>query len=294
MRYLFFVLAFALLSCSKSSTSENTSDTTQIALSTIDETKMNSPAVYVGFAGYLEETKEFYVSLYFKDIGDKVTPGDFGDSTIYDDGEGYFRKWIPLDKAREHFVLDGLDKLRLYNADHQLIGTASLLRVEYVEDMITSEYVAIYKFAHEHSDRYAPYYAVSDHAGDAFQKDFSSQEINDPALNASIIENLKLDTANLWVMNHYRTKPSEKIYSTVNFGNQAFIVETANDQSTIMETMTDGYHFGLAFPVPIIVKGKPILLVTFHNPEGDDSGDYVTAYDGKEYKGVENGRVGVE
>jgi hypothetical protein len=181
MRYLFFVLAFALLSCSKSSTSENTSDTTQIALSTIDETKMNSPAVYVGFAGYLEETKEFYVSLYFKDIGDKVTPGDFGDSTIYDDGEGYFRKWIPLDKAREHFVLDGLDKLRLYNADHQLIGTASLLRVEYVEDMITSEYVAIYKFAHEHSDRYAPYYAVSDHVGDAFQKDFSSKEINDPA-----------------------------------------------------------------------------------------------------------------
>jgi hypothetical protein len=294
MRYLFFVLAFALLSCSKSSTSENTSDTTQIALSAIDETKINSPAVYVGFAGYLEETKEFYVSLYFKDINDKVTPGDFGDSTIYHDGDGYFRKWIPLDKAREHFVLDGLEKLRLYNADHQFIGTASLLRVEYVEDMITSEYVAIYKFAHVHSDRYAPYYAVSDHADDAFQKDFSSQEINDPALNALIIENLKLDTASLWVMSHQRTKPSGRIYSTVNFDMQALIVETHNDQSTIMETVTDGYHFGIARPIPIMIKGKPILLVTYYFPYSEDSGDYLMTFDGSKFESVKYSRVELE
>jgi hypothetical protein len=292
MRYLLFILAFGFLSCSRPSTSENNTVATPAST---DETESNSSGgVYVGFANYFTETKEFYVSLYFIDHEDKVSPGDFGDSTLYEDANGYIRTWIDPDQARKHFRLDGLEKLRLYNADHQFVATASLLRVEHVEDAISSQYAAVYNFGHSYSDRYGPYYMVSDHVGDAYQKDFSTKEINDPSINALIIENLKLDTANLWVMNHYRTKPSEKIYSTVNFGNQAFIVETANDQSTIMETMTDGYHFGLAFPVPIIVKGKPILLVTFHNPEGDDSGDYVAAYDGKEYKGVENARVGVE
>jgi hypothetical protein len=295
MRFTFFVIALGFLSCSKPSTSsETTTDSKQTVTPTIAEAKNNtSAAVYVGFANYFEETKEFYVSLYYRGE-ERVESYGLVDSVVYDDGDAYFRKSIPMDKAQEHFYLEGLDTLRLYNADHQFLGTASLQRVEYVEAVTSSQYVAVYKFAHAYSDRYGPYYAVSDHIGAALQKDFSSQEIKDLALNALILENLKLDTANLWVMSHRRTKPSGRIYSTVNFGMQAFIVETHNDKSIIMDTMTDGYHFGLSVPVPIMVNGGPILLVTYFNPEGDDSGDYLMQFNGVKFEGAKYGRVEVK
>jgi hypothetical protein len=285
MRYLVLIIVLAFVSCSKPSTTENKTagDTTnQISAAPVVETKIDSSGVYVGFANYFEETKEFYVSLYFADPNDEISNSDFGDSIVFKDGDGYLRKFIPMPLARKHFILHGLDTLRLYNVDHQHLGTANLLRVEYVEEMITTQYVAVYKFAHAYNDRYGPYYAISDRVGEKVEKDFSTIKLIDGALNAIVIGNLNL----------YRADPSGRIYSTVNFGDQALIVETFNDDSKIMATETDGYHYGIALPIPIMLKGKPILLVSYHQSEGDASGDYVMAFSGDKFEAVKGARVG--
>src|SRR5688500_14528776 len=110
MRYCFAFVLFIILSCAKSPTAEKpANDTTYTPPVAHIEPKVDSlaNATYVGVFNFFEETNEFYVSLYHRDGKEQVNASDIVDSIVYQDGDDYVRKSIPIETAREYFMLEG-------------------------------------------------------------------------------------------------------------------------------------------------------------------------------------------
>lgn len=297
MRYLTLII-LCLTCCTKPSQEwTTTSDSTPQPTPQANTPPLSDTAIFVGLAGRLNETNEFYITAHHFDNNTEFNH-DYADSVVYEnEDEGVKRRRVPMEMVKKYFHIEGLERVRLYNERHNHLGTYKLKRVEMIEDPLFTEFGLVYDApASVKNAGVGFFYVIPDGAQHHIVKQFESDLLTqEDALYATenILKQLKLDTTLNWTAYHRIVRPSEVTYSTLSFAQQSYLIETRGGTSTIVGEYTDGYHFGDFLPAPLLVNDRPVLLMTWGNPEGDDRGDHAMAFDGKEFKGVAYGRVRV-
>jgi hypothetical protein len=252
-------------------------------------TSMDS-TVFFGVAGYFKETKEFYVPLYYRQESDNYVDSEQLDSTI-SEKDGKVRKRLPLKDARKEFYLEEMERLQLFDSDHRLIGNLALSRVEYVENVESAQFVAVYGGMKTEFEEDKFRYVISANFKYTPQENFGVEEIDDQDLNKNILQHLSLYNSGLWVMHHLQILPDSLIYSTVSNDTSSMLVETFDNSSSILQEGGDDFYFGNITPLPIKVHGKPLILVDYYVPETDITGNFVSAFNGTTYEGMSYNRI---
>ena len=246
---------------------------------------------YIGFVNYFPETKEFYTSLYYR--ADEVDDGDaldqLLDSTIYEDAETT-RKRLPMTVARKWFVTDDIHKLYVYNSLHELVTAASLVRIEKLDGVIESEFIAVYKPEAFIAEDQASYYGITskDHGYQVMP--VSIREVKDPELDQSIIQHLKPGTQEFSI-SHYKILPGNVVYSAVSSERESYITELKASNFKILAERHDDTFFSGILPLPIQVNERPLLLVDEAVQESDVAWSYLAVFEDSTYVPVTRGRM---
>jgi hypothetical protein len=266
---------------------QDTTSLSRMAIGTA-ATSMDS-TVYIGAAGYFPDTKEFYIPLYYRLESDNYVDPEKLDSII-SEKEGNVRKRLPLAEAVKEFYLEEMEHVLLFNSDNEFLGRLSLKRVEYMEDQISSQFVAVYpaiKLAHNPDDLH---YAVSANYSPLPKDSFDVEELEDVALDTAVLHGVNLAQSSRCVTNHFKVLPAGNIYSILSNDTVSLLTETIDNHTTVLQE-GDDFHFGNIMPLPISVYGKPIILVYYYVPETDVTGNFISAFNGTSYEGASYGRV---
>lgn len=253
---------------------------------------LSDSAFFMGFANYFTSTQEFYVSLHAKTDSAYNYAEAKLDSTIYEE-DGVSRKRLGLQEGRSLFFLNGMDTILIFNRAHHIIAKTTLTHIEYFSDMISGEFVAVYKADRPVKMEGGPWYCMSAGIRPPFEPVFSSEEINDLDLNARIAKRLKSDLSKDWKMQHVRVMPSGSIFSTASVDTTSFLLETTEGKIRILKQVNNDYHFGQIVPVPVTVNDKPLILIAYYFPETDVEGYFLSAYNKGAYEPMHYNRLGV-
>jgi hypothetical protein len=308
MRYCFFLCVLAFVSsCSTKEIANQPMniDTVKVVSLPIDTTfsdtlvqTLQTPwtpadsAFFVGYANYFPTTKEFYVSLY------ATTDSAFNearanlDSMIFNEDE-VVRQRLSLELGKKYFYLHGMDTVMLCNRSHQIIAKTVLSHIEYFADMISGEFVAVYKYDQPVKNEDGPWYCMSASYKQPIDKNFSSNVVVDKDLNARIAKRLKSDTTKTWTIQHVRIMPTGKILTTASLDTMSYVLETAEGKIRILNQERNNFHFGNFLPLPFMINDKPLLLMSYSTPGSDVVGDLLFSYNGKTYEPVELNRMGI-
>ncbi len=255
-------------------------------------------AFYVGYVDYFPETREFYTALYYRD-GHEYPDEDLLESKLdsviaFEDDWG--RERLPMEDARELLVLSGLDTLLVFDRENQLVCTCPLNRVEYLWNGLESNFIAVFKADRDFGPQTGELYGVSASLPhDHFQK-LSSREVRDANLNSSIIKALNISNAHNWHMRHYRIDPAGATYSIISSSTESgesrsYLAVSDNEKAEILNEEQENYQYLNILPVPILMNGKPLLLISAGYPSSDVLWDYLAGFDGKSYEAIEYNRL---
>lgn len=255
-----------------------------------------STTVYVGEMYFFQETREFYTSVYFDPDQDQRDPELFIpllDSTIYE-GKNFRRKRLPMELARNTFMLSDLDSLFVYDTDHRFITTAMLLRIEYLQDGVDDKFIAVYKGDQLKNDPAEQYYCMNKILPDLQVHDFSYKIINDQSLNGFIVHRLKVKPDH-WKIENIEVLPSRAMYSVVTSSEESFITELKDNQFSVLKNMNGKYRIDHILPLPFEVNGKPLLLTYLFIPGIAPRYTSLTVFtDIEEYRILNNNRMRVK
>jgi hypothetical protein len=308
MRYCIFLtlLAFVASCSTKEIPNQNVSiDTVKAVSLPIDTTFSDTlvqtlhwpwtpadSAFFVGYANYFPTTKEFYVSLYAKTDSAFDEARANLDSMIFNEDQ-VMRQRLSLEKGKQYFYLNGMDTVMLCNRAHQIMAKTVLSHIEYFADMISGEFVAVYKYDKPIKHEEGPWYCMSASYKQPVDKDFSSTPVVDADLNARIAKRLKSDTTQNWTIEHVRIMPSGKILTTASLDTMSYLLETAEGKIRILKQVSNDLHFGNFLPLPFMINEKPLLLMSYSIPDSDVMGDLLLSFNGKTYEPVELNRMGI-
>jgi hypothetical protein len=292
MRSIFTLsLVFLLLACSNKETSDQSDNSTSTAKIDFVAPPSLDTALFIAEATYSPATMEFYTTIHLQTGKEPAEPYEKLDSTTTQKNGDVTRKELPIAEANKYFYLKGLDTLSFYNKDHKLIANVPLTGVSYMEDGVSEDFVAVYKVQNPVTVTDNFVYCVSNQYPVKTVSDFSSAEVTDEALNKKIAKELKVKSADGWVMHHIKTMPSGNIYSIVTKETRSLIVETTPAGMSILKEVNNDYHFGNMFPLPMTVNNKPLLLISYYVPETDLSGNFTASFNGTGYHEVHYNRV---
>lgn len=156
MRTFITVLTLTLLTfgCSnKNNAKGSNNDSLQTTYTDTIQTNNNVLKENIQYIGFIDRfhfsnNNEAYVELYF--IKDETNADEYekivklADSLIYRDDENSRHKF-PDNLSQKYFDLRGLSKLKIYDKDNKLFCNADFVRVEYLNQNISSPFIAVYK-----------------------------------------------------------------------------------------------------------------------------------------------------
>lgn len=247
-------------------------------------------SVFVGPADYFKETKQFYVPLYYRQESDNYVDPEQLDSVVFEK-DGILRKRLPMKDAMKEFYLEELNHVSLFSENHSLLGKLSLSHVEYVENVESAHFVAVYLPIEIVVNEDELYYLISSNYSPVPEPGFAVEEIEDEELKNNIVERFNLDHSGSWVTHHLKVLPAGTIYSTVSNGAVSLLVETSDNYSSLLQEGGDDFFFGNITPLPLKVHGKPLILVDFYVPETDITGNFVSAFNGTTFEAVAYNRI---
>lgn len=219
---------------------------------------------------YFLDNNEVYVELYFKKDSTSYTyfnkVADLADSVIYEDDENR-RTRIPIETARRHFVLEGLQSIYIFNENHELLGQTELKRVEYLNQNISPCFIAVYDLKKPlgKTKAYCIGNAIPDF--DAIQY----VQFQDDGLTEQLAEQFSIDqkyTPKELKGLHYREAKSGQQFSIVNYYPACLIVKKENDDYRICYKGVDE-NIASALMLPIIVNNMPLILTKSYMPDSD-------------------------
>jgi hypothetical protein len=228
-----------------------------------------------------------YTNLYFKE----GVPQDFTatfDSIIVDNGE--IKRQRVAETSFQPFVLTGLQNITVYNDRHQKVAEAKLVRIELFEDILSSEYVAVYKATSFYWSSEMSYYCMNKIPSD-YIKNFSHIAYQDPLLVKSLLVKAGKDTTLSWISTHYKVMPGNIIYSVMSCENESMLLESSNDQVKILNEIKDDEHFDSLLPLPFTTGGKPAMLINVSVPETDIFYNYLAEYKDGIYIAANRSRI---
>lgn len=258
-------------------------DTTLVSVETESEPLPERDGAFISFVEdfYFLQNDEVHVEAYFH--RDNITWEDFeqvaalGDSLIFKDRENT-RTRIPLNEAKKHFDLSGLDSIGIYNERGERVATADFLRVEYLYESISSGFIAVYRCKNKPTPLHE-HFCV----GNAQLKPDSVrfEEIEDQRL----IKQLMSGMDDSQYSSAYQFKHSDKdlTISVINSNEKVMIFLTDSGSSELIYLSTDSESVSNILALPVIDNGLPLLLIRYNQPDGDMEWDGLLAFDGKDY-----------
>lgn len=299
--YSIFLSYLILVACSHNRATEVSTthvDSTVIKVAPAQITPISvDSSVYIAPIMSFTETSEFYTPIYY--MADQ-NPYDYLeqqlDSVVYtSEEEEIKRSRLPLSIAQQYFNLTGLGRISIYDQAGNLITDATLQRIELLEGVLESEFVAVFKpmipswFTTDAS------YCVSSTLLPDFPARFCSfQELKDDVLTSQLFEQFEIDSANVWTFNHQVLKPHNTIFSIIATDAKSLLIETSNNASHIIfETKAD-YSIMEISPIHLEVNGKPMLLALMGVNETDMIWTSLLVYNSTKYEIMNRGRIGGE
>jgi hypothetical protein len=267
------ITAYGFLSCGpKKSSSENIPVSTPLesASNASDATpkQFNDSSSYINFVYSFDHSDEIYLPLFSRT--DNITSDHYEnlrqqlDSVIFSDDD-IKRSRLPLSVALQNFTLEGLDRIALYDKQSHFIGQGRMLRVEYFEDLMEGQFVAVYEKPHSFKEGYG----IGNHELIEREPAFGYSIVEDSLIDKRITQFLGLKYSRELNVNHFKLK--ETIYSYLSMDTTAYIckwngvnlarVYQSEQSSTIYELI----------PLPLMIENHPIMLAKFSIPETDMS-----------------------
>jgi hypothetical protein len=292
---LILLCSVILSSCSNRETKEANAESVTLPQADPIPMRQNpsikSPDFYVGFVHYLPETDEIFVVLPFLMKHNRMVNPEFYDSTIYDDTETG-RRPISRELAQQFLNLDELDTLQIYDTSHRFIGQVVSPTFERIDHDMARFFGAVYRNPGMVTmDMPEKFYALSSRIGRKIERGVTTTQIEDTNVDERIKKFLP-DSIREWSMTHTQLLPSGAIYSAINTAddniseseNISFVTVTREDATTIIFTQVHGNYVDTIIPVPVLINGKPIVLMSNSGLEGSDFGDVVLFFNGSFYQ----------
>ncbi|MEN2400185.1 hypothetical protein GKZ90_0010375 [Flavobacterium sp. MC2016-06] len=249
---------------------------------------LNKNAHYIGFINkfYFSNKNEAYIELYF--TKDEISSKEYAklekltDSVIYEDDENS-RNRFPERLSAKNFDLRGLSKLAIFNDAAKFVCHADFVRVEYLNQDISSSFIAVYKTDKKiKSDD--NYYGISN-----FEKSLETANYTiskDTILTKNILTKLNVPESYNGLKNngtHILFAKSDTVLSVVNSENSAYIVLLSGGEFKVLYKSPEPENINDLKVIPIIKNKLPYLLTRNSKPDTDMSWDKLLYYDGREY-----------
>lgn len=293
MRTLILILTITLLTlgCSnKDNSKRSKNDSLQITYTDTSQTKnnlLNKNIQYIGFVDkfYFSNDNEAYVELYF--IKDETNADEYdkivklADSLIYQDDENSRHKF-PDNLSPKYFDLRGLSKLKIYDNDNKLFCNAEFVRVEYLDQNISSPFIAVYKT--EKIIKADGYYGISNFNGTLEQKNYTISK--DTVLTENILTKLNEQRPYYGLQNngtHLHFSNNDTVLSVVNSENYAYVVLTTKKDFKVLYKSPDFENVADLRIIPLTKNKLPYILTRNIKPETDVMWDNLLIYNGTKY-----------
>lgn len=302
---LFIIVAFVIIfqGCTqKKESASEYSDSISTDLQVSQELPTNliqipeDSSLFISHIMTFPETSEFYVPLYYLESHWEDTPYEYLstqlDSLIYkNDEEGISRSRLPFNIAKEYFMLSGLSRISVYNKAGDLITDARLVRIEYLEDIIESEFIAVFKpmIPSWYTEDVA--YCFSATPNNYKLINPSVKEIKDASLTTELFKRFEIDSSKVWITQHLQFFQYNSIYSIIALDRGSYLIETSESKSTILYETRDDYSVMEVSPVHIEINNKPVLLITEGKNETDMIWTALAVYSPKGYEVMSGSRI---
>jgi hypothetical protein len=249
--------------------------------------------IYIGPISVFKETQEFYTPVYFHDGVDTENIHDYlrnkTDSAVYE-GEEEKRSRLPFDIAKRFFRLGGLERISVYDKKSKLLTDARLVRIEHYETLIEGGYIAVFKpslssgFSGD-----AGYCVTATDQQQGIKIDF--EVIEDEELTKTLLEKLNIEKSNVWLVDHTRILPYNSIYTSIGLNGSSLLVESRDNQFTVLKEIKDNYSFLGILPTHFDVNGKPVLLARMGEPETDNMWTSLAVFSNGQYEFISGSRL---
>lgn len=254
----------------------------------VDQSK--EPPCYIDFIEKFEGTNELYTHLYFQESFDysqyeKVLK--LGDSLIYKDDE-IKRTRIPMREATKYFDLSGLETIEIFDSNHNKINEGKLKRIELLEDLIESQFVAVFTLNDMNDGDQL--YCVGNRNW-IFTEDLSFSPMLNEVLTQAIINRFDLDKETIWNIQHYESRSMATTYSVVSADTTAFIIEVTDSSHKVLYKSKTSESINDLVIIPTTINGHPLLLAKCGMPETDMSWTSLLTYKGEQYEVTKHNRL---
>lgn len=249
--------------------------------------------LYIGEIATFVETGEVYTPVYYR--SHLQTEGIYDslreqtDSLIFEDIERR-RSRLPIEIAKKYFELSGLDSIHVY-AKGYLVGKARFIRVEYLDDVIAGEYVAVFRWDGSSTAPHQLDYCIS--AGQHKYKAVNMlyENIDNEDLTMDILNKFAPEAEQVWNVVHMRIMPDGSVYSAISLQSRLLLLETEEGQSRILSTVNEDWVISGITPVHLEINGKPILLLRMGVKDTDFIWTSLAIFSGEQYEFYAHNRL---
>jgi hypothetical protein len=296
--FLILITLFLTFGCSNKDNSKG-SNNDSLQATNIDTLKTNKDLLneniqYIGFIDkfYFSKKNEAYVELYF--VKDETNADEYerivklADSLIYEDDENSRHKF-PDNLSQKYLDLRGLSKLKIYDRVNKLFCNADFVRVEYLNQNISSPFIAVFK-----TDKLIKedgYYGISNF-NEAFEQ-LNYKVSKDTILTQNILTKLNEQRPYYGLGNngtHLSFSDNDTILSIINSENFAYVTLITNKDFKVLYKSTDFENVYDIRIIPLTKNGLPYILTRNVKPETDVMWDNLLIYDGAKYKATNRHR----
>jgi hypothetical protein len=287
------ITTYGFLSCGpKKYSSENIPVSTppESASNASDATPQQSydSSIYINFVYSFDHSDEIYLPLFFRT--DNITSDQFEDlraqldSVFFSDDE-IKRSRLPLSVALQNFTLESLDRIALYDKQGHSIGQGRMLRVEYFEDLIEGQFVAVYEKPHSFEEGYG----IGNHELMDRETAFGYSIVEDSLIDKRITQFLGLKYSRELNVNHFKLK--ETIYSYLSTDTTSYICQWDGVGLTRVCQSEQNSSIHELIPLPLMVENHPVMLAKFSMPETDMSWNALLIFKDGEFRSAPRNRI---
>jgi len=257
--------------------------------------QLNKNSNYIGFVNnfYFSQHKEAYIELYFNqeeaewEEYEKIVA--LADSLIYQDDENSRTKF-PLELAPKYFDLSGLSHLNIYDDNNNFVCNANFMRVEYLNQNISSCFTAVYRTDKKLDS--GTYYCISNFKEKLNIPNYTVT--NYSVLTKKILNQLNISRPNYELENngtHILYNNTDTTLSIINSDTTAYIILSSNKKIDVLYKSSAPEIMWEVIVVPIFNNNMPYLLTKCVMPESDVMWDYLFSFDGINYKPLNRQRI---
>lgn len=245
--------------------------------------------IYANIAHYFPGTNEFYVTvnaqtgleLKYEQLTSSL------DSLVYQDEE-YTRRRLPMTMAKKWFELDLLDDIKVYSRQGEYLTDASLTRVEYHEDMILSQFIAVLEPSENVVDDSGVYIVVNQGPLEIMNNQIF-EKFESISVTRDLISKTGIGSDHVISKSHVENKTSGIVYScistmTKDFKNTSYLIESVKSTISVLMKFSEDYILDEIFMSPLVSNSKPVLLFEISVPDTDISWYSIAYFDGEKYK----------